>query len=450
MNIVLPERVMQILNRLHDAGYEAYAVGGCVRDSILGRQPLDWDITTSARPKDVKRLFARTIDTGIAHGTVTVMLEKEGFEVTTYRIDGAYTDARHPNEVTFTPNLLEDLKRRDFTMNAMAYDPVNGLVDAFDGLGDMRRKVVRCVGDARQRFQEDALRMMRAVRFSAELGFAIEEETRRAICEQAQDMRRISAERIQAELVRILLSDHPEAMQTLYETGITGVMLPEFDVMMQTEQKNPHHVYTVGAHTIAALQNIRKDRVLRLSALLHDVGKPACRTMGTDGVHHFYGHPQKGSELARTILRRLKFDNDTTDRVCRLVAGHDENPPLSLRSVRRAIVRIGTEAYPAIFELKRADVLAQSELAREKKLAYLDGYEACYRRIIEEKQCLTIKDLAVSGRDLIALGISPGPKLGAVLKQLLEETLCDPEKNTAEYLLEKAKESINEGTSSYV
>ena len=443
MKIDLPDKVSHIIDTFIQAGYEAYAVGGCVRDSILGRTPDDWDITTSAEPMEIKALFPRTIDTGIAHGTVTVMLGKEGFEVTTYRIDGKYEDARHPREVTFTPNLLEDLKRRDFTINAMAYNDRNGLVDAFDGIGDLNRKIIRCVGDAMKRFTEDALRMMRAVRFAAQLGFSIDSDTIQAICMLASSLKYISAERIQTELVKLLVSDHPEEMRTLYDTGLTGIMLPEFDVMMQTAQNNAHHIYTVGEHTIESLLHVEKEKVLRLTMLLHDVAKPSCQTTGEDGFHHFYDHQRRGSEMAEGILRRLKFDNDTTERVCRLIAGHDDNPPVTERNVRRAVVRLGRKAYPDLFAVKRADVLAQSAYKRAEKLKYIEEYEECYHRIIEKEQCLSLKDLAVKGADLIAEGMKPGPELGQVLQELFELVLDNPEKNTKEYLLMKSKEMIN-------
>lgn len=439
MIITLPRQIARILDTLTEAGFEAYAVGGCIRDSILGRTPEDWDVTTSAKPEEVKALFKRTVDTGIAHGTVTVLDGREGFEVTTYRIDGKYEDGRHPKDVTFTPSLAEDLKRRDFTMNAMAYHPDAGLVDLYDGIGDIERKTVRCVGDAGRRFGEDALRMMRAVRFSAQLGFAIDPDTRRAICEHSGDLGRVSAERIREELLKLLLSDHPEEMRTLYETGLTGVMLPEFDAMMRTAQKNPHHCYSVGEHTVQALMRVEKEKVLRLAVLLHDAAKPACRTKGPDGFHHFYGHPRKGSEMARKILRRLKFDNATVDKVCRLVAGHDENPPATETSVRRAVVRIGAEAYPDLFKVKRADILAQSEYRRKEKLRYLEEYEACYASICSKKQCLSLKDLAVTGKDLVAAGMQPGPAVGAALHELLEIVLEDPDKNQKDVLLARLK-----------
>lgn len=443
-SILLPKKVEWILDTLEQAGYEAYAVGGCIRDSILGRTPKDWDITTSAMPKEVKALFPKTVDTGVRHGTVTVLAGREGFEVTTYRIDGKYEDSRHPKEVTFTPNLLEDLKRRDFTINAMAYHRTKGLVDAFDGVGDLERGVVRCVGDARQRFLEDALRMMRAVRFAAQLGFSIEEGTREAVCGLSANLKRISAERIQTELVKILVSDHPEEMRTLYETGITRAVLPEFDAMMETGQKNPHHRYSVGEHTIAALLHIENDRVLRLAMLFHDIAKPVCRTLGEDGLHHFYGHPQRGGKMTEQILRRLKFDNDTIGQVCRLVEAHDVNPEVTPGSVRKAMVKTGLEAYPKLFAVKRADILAQSDYCRREKLEYLKEYEACYRKIIEEKQSLTLKELAVTGTDLMELGIRQGPRLGKILKELFWLVVEEPEKNKKEVLLEMAK-ALNKG-----
>lgn len=442
MRIILPQKVARIIETLTAHGYEAYAVGGCVRDSILGRTPQDWDITTSATPQQVKTLFPHTIDTGIQHGTVTVMMNHEGFEVTTYRIDGEYEDARHPKEVLFTSNLLEDLKRRDFTINAMAYNETNGLVDAFDGIGDLKRGIIRCVGEAGERFTEDALRMLRAVRFAAQLGFSIEQKTLEAMQELSANIAKVSAERIQVELVKLLVSGHPEKIRIAYETGLTREFLPEFDRMMETIQNNPHHCYTVGEHTIWAVINAPEDKVLRLTMLLHDVAKPVCRTCDEQGIDHFYGHQKKGSEMARQILRRLKFDNDTTDQVCRLILWHDDVPELSYRNIRRAIYRIGMEQYPRLFDVKRADIMAQSEYLRREKLDYVDAYEKMYGEILEKQQCLCLKDLAVTGRDLIdEAGMKPGKEIGEVLNRLLEVVLEEPEKNTRETLLAIAKMS---------
>lgn len=436
MQIQLPEKVNTIIDCLEQAGYEAYAVGGCVRDTLLHRVPGDWDITTSAKPMEVKKLFRRTIDTGIEHGTVTVMLDKEGFEVTTYRIDGEYEDARHPKQVAYTKNLLEDLKRRDFTINAMAYNKRDGLIDAFGGIEDLKKGVIRCVGNPMHRFSEDALRMLRAVRFAAQLGFSIEENTKKAIVTLAPNLSKISAERIQVEFVKLLTSNHPEELRTLYETGITGIIFPEFDVMMKEEQHNPHHCYTVGEHTIAALCNIKEDKVLRLTMLLHDMAKPVCKTVDEKGICHYYGHPKKSAEMARKFFNRLKFDSATRDKVCCLVQWHDDNPPLEEQMIRKAIHRIGTQCYPALFQVKRADILAQSDYERDQKLAYVDAYEKMYGEIIEKGQCLTLKELAVTGSDLIKLGMKPGKVIGETLNDLLQVVLEHPEKNKKEILLE--------------
>lgn len=437
MKMILPKKVNFIIDTLQKHGFEGYAVGGCVRDAMLSRVPQDWDITTSAKPEQVKALFKHTIDTGILHGTVTVMLDHEGFEVTTYRIDGEYEDARHPKEVQFTSNLLEDLKRRDFTINAMAYNEKDGLVDAFDGLLDLERGIIRCVGVAEERFTEDALRMLRAVRFAAQLGFDIEPNTKAAITKLSSNLSKVSAERIQIELVKLLTSAHPEQIKTAWETGLTKVFLPEFDAMMVTEQNNPHHKYTVGEHTIVALQNTECNKVLRLTMLLHDVAKPVCRTTDEAGVDHFYGHEDTGEEMTRKILRRLKFDNDTTNRVCRLVACHDHMPALTEKSVRKAIFRNGTEQYPMLFAVKRADALAQSLLQRKEKMESIDSYEQMYEAIIEKQQCLSIKELAIGGSELIAMGMQPGKKIGETLKMLLEMVLEEPSLNTKEKLIQQ-------------
>lgn len=437
--ICLPDKVRRILNRLHAYGYEAYAVGGCIRDSLLGRTPEDWDITTSAVPAQVKELFPRTVDTGLQHGTVTVLDGREGFEVTTYRIDGEYTDGRHPKEVTFTPSLLEDLKRRDFTINAMAYNEQHGLVDAFGGASDLAAGVIRCVGNPMERFKEDALRMLRAVRFAAQLDFQMEEHTKEAIRTLAADLKRISAERIQAELVKLAVSAHPEYLRELYTLGISNVILPEFDRMMQTEQNHPHHCKTVGEHTIAVVCHTPQDKVLRLAALFHDIAKPLCRTTDENGTDHFYGHPEKSAELSKKIFRRLKFDRDTMDRVCALVRWHDYNPPLTEESVRRAVVKTGQEQYPAIFALKRADILSQSMYQREEKLAYVNQYEHLYEVMTAKGDCISLKQLAVTGRDLIALGAKPGRLIGEILALLLDEVIRDPKKNERMYLIEQAE-----------
>lgn len=435
MNIVLPEKVRSIIQTLETAGYEAYAVGGCVRDSMLGRRPADWDITTSALPEQVKTLFRRTIDTGIEHGTVTVMLEHEGFEVTTYRVDGEYRDHRHPSEVNFTGELREDLRRRDFTINAMAYNEREGLVDAFGGAEDLEAGIIRCVGNAEERFGEDALRILRAVRFAAQLGFEIEDETAAAAGRLAENLRDISAERIQTELVKLLISPHPELLRTAWELGLTAVFLPEFDTAMKTEQHNPHHLYTVGEHTLKALEFTEQDKALRLAVLFHDFGKPAVKTT-EDGVDHFHGHAAVSSRMAGKIMRRLKFDNDTTDRVKRMVLYHDVRPKPEPRGVRRLMNRAGQDLFPELFQVMGADILAQSEYMRLEKLLNLEKVQMVYEEIVSRQDCVTLKDLSVTGSDLIAAGMKPGPEIGEVLRRMLDDVIEEPAHNKKEYLLE--------------
>ncbi len=435
MKLTIPVNAEKILRVLENQGFEAFIVGGCVRDSILGRRPDDWDITTSARPEQVKALFRRTVDTGLKHGTVTVLMDKESYEVTTYRIDGEYEDGRHPKEVAFTASLEEDLKRRDFTINAMAYHPDRGLVDLFRGMDDIRAEIIRCVGNPLERFGEDALRILRAVRFSAQLGFSIEEETKKGIEELVPNLKLVSAERIQTELVKLLVSPHPDYFLTAYETGITRQFLPEFDACMETGQNTPHHCLSVGLHTLQSLLNIRPDKVLRLTMLLHDIGKPAVKKTDENGRDHFKMHGPAGEKMASAILRRLKFDNDTISKVCRLIRWHDDRPAPDMCSVRRAVNRIGEDIFPLYLEVQRADMLAQSTYKREEKAARLEGVNECYRKILEEGQCVSLKSMAVKGRDLIAAGYAPGPELGEILNRLLEHVLEHPEDNEKDRLL---------------
>lgn len=438
MELRIPEKAEIILHTLEEAGYEAYVVGGCVRDSILGRSPDDWDITTSAKPEEVKALFRRTVDTGLIHGTVTVMLDKEGFEVTTYRVDGEYEDGRHPKEVSFTASLEEDLKRRDFTINAMAYNPKRGLVDLFGGVQDMENRIIRCVGNPLERFTEDALRILRAVRFSAQLGFSIEGETLKAISVLAPNLKYVSAERIQVELLKLLVSPHPDYLRTAYEAGITKEILPEFDRCMETEQNTPHHCYNVGEHTLQSLLNIRADKVLRLTMLLHDFGKPVVKRTDEDGRDHFKTHGPEGEKMAVSILRRLKMDNDTIRKVRSLIKWHDYRPKGEAVSVRKAISLIGEELFPLYLEVQKADILAQSAYRREEKLARLTAVSALYEEILDRGQCISLKTMALTGRDLIDAGYTPGKELREILEKLLVHVLENPEDNKKEILLKLA------------
>lgn len=458
--IRVPADAAEIIANLERAGYEAYVVGGCVRDSVLGREPEDWDITTSASPEQVKELFPRTIDTGIVHGTVTVLKNRVGYEVTTYRLDGEYVDGRHPKEVTFTASLEEDLKRRDFTINAMAYHPVRGLVDLHGGIEDLRDGKIRCVGNARERFSEDALRILRALRFASQLDFTIEEETLAAVRELAPKLSLVSAERIREELVKLLGGKRPEMLITAYETGVTAMFLPEWDVMMRTPQDNPHHCYDVGRHTVEALRAMHEDEayasaeprvrnLLNVTMLLHDVGKPARKTYDDKGIAHFYGHPEASEEMARGILRRLKFDNDTIAAVRKLILFHDSrfrvaDPEAFAHSVRRLTNRVGVEEMPLLFIIQRGDIGGKKPEIREAGLGHVALIEEAYREIVRKQQCVSLRDLAVSGADLIRIGFRSGPELGKMLAALLEHVLAKPDDNNAETLLSIAREELAE------
>lgn len=445
ITIELPQKVRVILDRLRQGGYEGYAVGGCVRDALLGRIPHDWDITTSAKPLETKSLFERTIDTGIQHGTVTVMIDHEGFEVTTYRIDGEYEDSRHPKEVAFTANLIEDLKRRDFTINAMAYNETDGLVDEFDGVKDLKEKKIRCVGDPRERFGEDALRILRAVRFSAQLGFCVEEKTKEAVRELAPTLRAISAERIQTELVKLLLSPNPQMMRDVAELGITSVVMPEFDEALErrrilslkegkalsdTEEKREDGRWFFNVACFCP-----PEKSIRLAAILWILGENA----------------EKSAQRTLEVLRRLKFDNDTIEKTVTLVRFHDLRVEPEKTAIRKAIYEVGEERFPALLMLWRAELEAKESgkefmaagqstgekavLCQESAQEKLRQIEKLYEEIIKDGDCLSLRMLAVTGRDLLDAGMKPGKEVGERLTKMLFDVLEHPEHNTKEYLL---------------
>ncbi len=444
----IPADVSHIIHMLNENGHEAYAVGGCVRDVLLGREPQDWDITTSARPEEVKALFRRTIDTGIEHGTVTIMIDKTGYEVTTYRVDGEYEDHRHPKEVLFTPNLTEDLKRRDFTINAMAYNEESGIVDKFGGKEDMERHLIRAVGNPTDRFNEDALRMLRAIRFAGQLDFHIEETTLGAIKEISQTLDHVSAERIRVELTKLLCSQGPEKMLIAREVGLTQVFLPEFDQMCETKQNNPHHYLDVANHSIEAVKKVNeiyqrgdfprsKDQIILVfAALLHDVAKPLCQTTDEEGIDHFFNHDIKGAELAGQIIRRLKFDNETWGIVTKMIQFHDYRYEGGKRALRRLMNRVGMKTMPYLFALQEADLLAQSEYMRSEKLQRLEQAKQLYREIVAAGEAVTVKDLAVTGKDLIEAGVKQGPEIGQCLATLLDRVLEEPELNHRDTLMQ--------------
>ncbi len=435
MRIEIPNNVAKIISILEAEGFEAYAVGGCVRDTILGREPEDWDITTSAKPEEIKALFKRTVDTGIQHGTVTVLLGGGSYEVTTYRVDGEYEDGRHPKQVEFTASLVEDLKRRDFTINAMAYNPKTGLVDEFDGVGDLQRGVIKCVGVPEERFSEDALRMLRAVRFSGQLGFSIEENTFEAIKKLSGNLRLISAERIHTELNKLLVSPHPDYLRIAYETGITAVVMPEFDKMMVTPQKNKYHHLNVGEHTLKMMSVIDASPLLRWTALFHDVGKPEAFTQDPDGTIHFYGHAAIGSKIAYDIMKRLKFDNDTLNKVVKLVEYHELRFEPTSTSVRRRVNKVGEDLFDYLLDVFRADSLAKTDYAIEHDKPVIAMVKGYYEDILRAKQCTSLATLEVKGRDLIAHGMKPGKEIGDALDKCLEWVIEHPEDNDKNKLL---------------
>lgn len=462
MKIKLPENVNLIISTLKENGFDAYAVGGCIRDSLLGREPNDWDITTSAKPVEVKTIFSRTIDTGIQHGTVTVLIDKETYEVTTYRIDGKYSDNRHPEEVTFTDDLKEDLRRRDFTINAMAYNYESGLVDIFGGQEDIQRKLIRAVGNPTERFDEDALRIMRAVRFAGQLGYEIEELTFNAGKAAVGNLKSISAERIQVELVKLMVSDNPQLLDIAYKMGITKVVLPEYDLMMETEQNTPHHAYTVGEHTLRSVCNIKHDeekiisgdysipysihifKYLRLAMLMHDMGKPICK-ITENGRDHFHGHPKKSEEIAHSILKRLKFDNKTIDMVSKLVLYHDIRMETDEYSIRKWINRIGSkEIFELLILVQYADTCAQSLYKRDEKLEYIAKKAQVFLTISENKDPLFIKDLKINGNDIISNNLAKGEKIGKILQSVLKEVLLHPEYNFYDKQMEIARKKAKE------
>ncbi|MBP9995861.1 MAG: CCA tRNA nucleotidyltransferase [Lachnospiraceae bacterium] len=440
MIIKLPKDVKYIIDKLQEAGYEAYAVGGCVRDTILGRCPDDWDITTSAKPLQIKELFKSTIDTGIQHGTVTVMRSHIGYEVTTYRVDGEYEDNRHPKEVQFTTSLIEDLKRRDFTINAMAYNETEGLVDEFGGMDDLNAGIVRCVGEPMDRFSEDALRIMRAVRFSAQLGFSIDPETKEAAKKLHKNLESISAERINVELTKLLVSDHPDYILDAYDMGIMDVVLPEFSHCMVTEQNNPHHCYTVGEHIIKSMQAVDNDKVLRYTMLLHDIAKPCYKTTDANGIDHFHGHAKNGASMAHSIMRRLRFDNDTLYKVEKLVLNHDRDIETTRSAVRRAISQVGVDLFPLLLKVKQADLKAQSEYKQLEKQEKLGKVWSLYYEITNANECVTLAQLKMNGHLLIEMGIAPGPRIGLILHELLDIVLDNPKYNDKKYLQDYVKE----------
>ncbi|MDD6483700.1 MAG: HD domain-containing protein [Clostridiales bacterium] len=440
MELKLPERINSILSRLEEGGFVAYAAGGAVRDMLMGREPHDYDIATSARPEDIKRIFKRTIDTGIAHGTVTVVENNIGYEVTTFRRDGEYFDGRHPSSVVFVDDIKEDCMRRDFTINAMMYSPKRGLVDFFGGRQDIEQGIIRCVGDGQKRFSEDALRMLRAVRFSATLNFEIEASTAAAIKKCSNLRRRISNERILSELNKLLISDNPDYIRKLHELGLLVHIIPKLDMCFGAEQRNKYHIYDVGEHIMHTLKNARPDLILRWAALLHDIGKPDTASVDSGGVIHFYGHHRVSRAIADDTLHKLRMDKESIRKILVLIENHDVRVDQAPPAVKRMMAKTGDELFSMLLELQLADNAAKNPEYFEDKKLRIEGVRRTFNEIVTSRQPYRISDLVVNGRDLIKLGYKQGRIISDILKALLNEVIIDPKLNTREYLLQRAKE----------
>lgn len=435
----LPEKVKKIISMLENSSFEAFAVGGCVRDSILGKIPTDYDITTSALPVETKEVFKNehVIETGIKHGTVTVLMEGEPFEITTFRIDKNYLDNRRPEKVEFTRSLAEDLARRDFTINAMAYSEKNGLVDIFGGVSDLEHGIIRTVGDADTRFNEDALRIMRALRFSSVLGFEIEEKTAVSIRRNCGLLKNISSERIFSELGKLLCGkDAQKVIFTHYDTIFE--VIPELSVLKGFEQHHFRHHLDAFEHTLAVLKNVPPVPELRFAALFHDIGKPFCQSFDESGTGHYYGHAQKSAGIAETVLRRLKADSETIKTVSELVRRHEDRFEPNPKAVKRLLGKIGPELFEKLLLLMEADEMGKREEFRLQKSVF-EEFRIIEKEIIEKNECFMLKDLAINGSDLISAGFEPGPEMGKTLETLLEKVIEDEIPNEREALLSFAK-----------
>ncbi len=448
MHITIPDGAARLLRRLNERGYEAYVVGGCVRDALLGRTPHDWDICTGALPEEVKAaLPGNTVhDTGIQHGTVLVMEGGEGYEITTFRVDGDYSDHRRPDSVSFVRSLGEDLARRDFTINAMAYHPETGLVDLFGGVEDLKAGRIRCVGDPASRIEEDALRILRALRFAARFSFSIEEETGRVLHGKRAQLDYVARERVFSELKGFLVGDGVCALLLEYR-DVFARIIPELAEMFDFLQHNPHHCYDVWTHTAHAVGHAVPELPVRLTMLLHDAGKPRRFTRDERGIGHFFGHPEVSAQMADGILRRLRSDNRLRETVVRLVESHDWALPETERAGRRFLARLGEEGARWSLQVHRADILAQHPATQAEKLARLDRAEALIGGLLTRQVCFRKRDLAVGGRDLIALGFS-GRAVGRCLDRLFDLVVDGDCPNERDALLREAEKVRAESTES--
>ncbi|AUN03791.1 CCA tRNA nucleotidyltransferase [Clostridium botulinum] len=445
IKIEIPKGVEYIINTLQENGYEAYIVGGAVRDSLLERKVNDWDITTSANPQEVVNIFEnlgyKIIPTGLKHGTVTILINFIGYEVTTFRIDGEYEDNRRPKEVKFTSNLKEDLKRRDLTINAMAYNDKIRLVDYFHGLEDLNNKIIRCVGDSKDRFNEDSLRMLRCIRFASQLNFHMEESTKLNIRELSRNIANVSMERIRDELCKILVSSQPVyGIRNIVELNLVDYIIPELKACVGFEQHNIHHDKDVYGHILSVVENVPNKLELRLAALLHDIGKPKCFSIGDNGQGHFYGHQKISADMTKDILKRLKFDSKTIYKVDKLVYNHmTRYNKLRTSSIKKFINKVGIDNLDDLFELQIADIKGSAK--EYHSFDNVLNLKIKCEKIFSEKQPLTIKDLDINGYDLMKLGINQGKEIGIMLNKLLDIILENPNLNNKEDLI-KIVESI--------
>lgn len=440
MQIDLPSQAAQVLHRLGAAGYPSYVVGGCVRDSLMGRTPKDWDITTAATPQQIKEALAgwRLLDTGIQHGTVTVLLNDIPLEVTTFRLEGEYLDYRRPSSVCFTSDIHADLARRDFTVNAMAYNPQEGLIDPFGGRDDIAAKLIRCVGEPERRFHEDGLRIMRGLRLAAELGFAIEEATAHSLVANRHILTHIAPERVSIELLRLICGQDFAETLRVYHSVIT-VVIPELAESVGFTQHTPYHLYDVYEHTIEAMKLVEPIPLLRLTMLLHDVGKPRCFSRDSKGIGHFYGHAKLGSQMAEEILRRLRFDNKTIGQVCCLIEHHYSKLSAKPAVIKSYLRRIGEEQFRLLLKVRAADDQAKSPLAA-KASADTTAIEAALDQILAEGQCYSLKQLAIRGDELLAMGLAEGQGIGLLLTRLLDEVIEGSCPNEKAALAKRARE----------
>jgi tRNA nucleotidyltransferase (CCA-adding enzyme) len=439
MKITLPDFIGKAMEILKSCGYEGYLVGGCVRDFLMGKTPADFDMATNATPAEVMECFrgCRVIETGLSHGTVTVFVDGHKIEITTYRIDGKYEDNRHPSAVYFTGDLKEDLARRDFTINAMALGE-NGLVDLFGGREHIEKKLIVCVGDADKRFNEDGLRILRALRFAAVLGFDIDSKTAESIHRNKSLLHNIAKERIYSEF-SILLCGKSAAGVIRHFYDVVCEFIPEIQKAVDFRQNSRYHIYDVFTHTLVVMDNVKPDLILRLAALFHDIGKPYCYTQDEDGTGHFHGHGKVGSEMARTILKRLKADNSTAETVARLVLEHDiKIEDYSERALKRFLSGRPREYVKLLTGLKKADAMGKSPAF----LGDMEKIEKCERvidKLYDSGECITLKSLAVNGGDLLKLGIPKGPAIGEILKKLLDYVIDGRVRNEKAHLLAEAK-----------